>query len=96
KDFVQGTSGASFDTLDLKALLDDAFGGSGGSVNQSVVEDIYIRITDKTPDSWSIVEINADGVGSDWVSVAQLNNIGAGDVIHIVLDEDGTTTNYTV
>ncbi|WP_415715755.1 DUF5801 repeats-in-toxin domain-containing protein [Roseibium sp.] len=94
-DFDVSSDGdADDDRLDLGALLDDVFGGSGAMVAEAVATG-YVRVTQSGVDP-AVVEVDSDGGGDSWTTVTDLTGLGAGDTVRVVLDEAGTYTDVTV
>ncbi|MES0870784.1 DUF5801 repeats-in-toxin domain-containing protein [Pseudovibrio sp. SCP19] len=88
------------DQLDISALLDDAFGDHGGSVDADEASN-YVKIVHNNSNG-SDLFVDTDGAdnGENWVKVAQLNGVrdngGYQDTVRIVLDEDGTTADVNI
>ncbi|NVK34334.1 MAG: calcium-binding protein, partial [Rhodobacteraceae bacterium] len=81
------------DQIDIGALLDAAFGGSGDEVSAASVEN-YVRVTESGSDA--VISINADGAGTDWQDVATLSGVSMGETIKVVVDEDGSYADVAV
>ena len=84
-DYTFETSGEQ-DSLDISSLIADAFNSDGilGTADDNV--DSFVSIDDN-----GIVTVDVDGAGSgtETYTVGQIMGASSGDVINIILDDDG-------
>ncbi|WP_321341261.1 DUF5801 repeats-in-toxin domain-containing protein [Breoghania sp.] len=80
---VANTDGTGGDAIDLHGLLDGAFGAEGADIND------FVRVT-ANDDGSALMEVNADGVGSDWTPMVDFADVSLGDTIRVVVDDDGS------
>ncbi len=80
---VANEDGTGGDAVDLHGLLDGAFGTEGADIND------FVRVT-ANDDGSALMEVNADGVGSDWTPMVDFADVSLGDTIRVVVDDDGS------
>ena len=82
------------DKLDIGALLNLAFGASGGEVSAIVAAE-YVRVVDAGGGN-ATLQIDTNGGGNSWQDAATLEQTSIGDTIRVVMDDDGTEASVTV
>ena len=92
-NFDQGNGGsfnaAQGDQIDLSTLLATAYNHGTGKPVSSLV-----HVNEDASGTFALLQVDPDGTGTNWTTIAQLNGIVAGNSINVILDSSlpaGTT-----
>ncbi len=98
KDFNQGNTPGTFDPtegdrLDLSAIVGTAYDGGNGEPYSNLV-----RLVERPAGTTSrtVLEVNPDGIGDDWIQIAYLDGIRTGNTLKIRLDATGAPIDIVV
>ena len=75
-----------YDSLDVAQLVSTQYNHGNGQPVSSLV-----RVVEDSSNSFAALQVDTDGTGANWLTLAHLNGVPGGASVHVILDDSMTS-----